>query len=144
MDNIRAMATPIQDRDVLYTPSAGPLPLPSSTNEMRRYVVSRYSPTMGHHWGWPTRLGIGVGGTNPCGPSPVTMCLTGVGDYTGEHTAWSGLSLVSESTTARPAQAERGEHHGTTRHTRHYPWMRRTQSHRSSRLHPPLRQRNRC
>ena len=44
VDNTGARATPIQDRGVLYAPDAGPLPLPSSSNEMRRYVVSRYSP----------------------------------------------------------------------------------------------------
>jgi len=44
VDNTGARATSIQDRDVLFTPRAGPLPLPSSSNEMRRYVVPRYSP----------------------------------------------------------------------------------------------------
>ena len=44
VDNTGARATPIQGRDVLFAPSTGPLPLPSSSNEMRRYVVSRYSP----------------------------------------------------------------------------------------------------
>jgi hypothetical protein len=44
VDNTGARATSIQDRDVLFAPRAGPLPLPSSSNEMRRYVVPRYSP----------------------------------------------------------------------------------------------------
>ena len=66
----------------------------ATTKLLQRDETVRFPPlftdgelTTRLHRGWPTRPGIRVGGTNPCGPSPVTMCPTGEEDYTGEHTA---------------------------------------------------------
>ena len=113
MDNTGTRAILIHDRDVPYAPRAGPLPLPCSSNEMGRYVAP------GVHGGWPTRLGIRVGDTTPCGPSPATMCPTGAGDYTDERTELPGLSPEGVSTTSHPAPAGKGEYPGIAHHTPH-------------------------